>query len=163
MGWDLERIAPLLPGKATDRGFTARDNRLFLEALFRRVRTGAPWWDLPLGFGKWNSQFCPFQRWATSGVCERLFQALSGHPHLEYTPARGRHCPSLLEGRWRKRGTQHQAIGQSRGGLTTKSVALMDAMGSLMRFLLLPGQDPPQQGSHAPDQTSILDQIKRSL
>ena len=40
----------------------------------------------------------------------------------------------------RKRGTQNQAIGRSRGGLTTKIVALVDALGNLARFLLLPGQ-----------------------
>ena len=37
-------------------------------------------------------------------------------------------------------GTQNQAIGRSRGGLTTKIVALVDALGNLTRFLLLPGQ-----------------------
>src|ERR1700751_3660823 len=40
----------------------------------------------------------------------------------------------------RKRGTQNQAIGRSRGGLTTKIVALVDALGNLARFVLLPGQ-----------------------
>jgi transposase len=40
----------------------------------------------------------------------------------------------------RKRGTQNQAIGRSRGGLTTKIVALVDALGNLARFTLLPGQ-----------------------
>lgn len=35
---------------------------------------------------------------------------------------------------------QTQAIGRSRGGLTTKIVALVDALGNLSRFLLLPGQ-----------------------
>ncbi len=40
----------------------------------------------------------------------------------------------------RKRGTQSQAIGQSRGGWTTKILALTDALGNLVRFVLLPGQ-----------------------
>src|SRR5918994_5940780 len=39
-----------------------------------------------------------------------------------------------------KGGTQTQAIGRSRGGLTTKIVALVDALGNLVRFVLLPGQ-----------------------
>jgi transposase len=39
-----------------------------------------------------------------------------------------------------KRGTQSQAIGRSRGGWTTKIVALTDALGNLVRFELLPGQ-----------------------
>ena len=33
-----------------------------------------------------------------------------------------------------------QAIGRSRGGLTTKIVALVDTLGNLAHFLLLPGQ-----------------------
>ena len=40
---------------------TARDSRLFLEAVFRRVGTGSPWRDLPAHFGKWNSQFRRFR------------------------------------------------------------------------------------------------------
>src|SRR3954469_11073299 len=39
-----------------------------------------------------------------------------------------------------QRGAQAQAIGRSRGGLTTKIVALVDALGNLVRFNLLPGQ-----------------------
>ena len=33
-----------------------------------------------------------------------------------------------------------QAIGRSRGGWTTKILALTDALGNLVRFVLLPGQ-----------------------
>ena len=39
-----------------------------------------------------------------------------------------------------KGGLKIQAIGRSRGGLTTKIVALVDALGNLARFILLPGQ-----------------------
>src|SRR3954467_11760662 len=38
------------------------------------------------------------------------------------------------------KGTSRQAIGRSRGGLTTKIVALVDGLGNLARFVLLPGQ-----------------------
>ena len=51
------RVAPMLPGKATDPGVTAADNRLFLEAVLSRFRTGSPWRDLPERFGNWNSVF----------------------------------------------------------------------------------------------------------
>jgi transposase len=40
----------------------------------------------------------------------------------------------------RKRGTAAQAIGKCRGGLTTKVLALVDALGNLAKFILLPGQ-----------------------
>ncbi len=36
-------IVPLLPGKVTDAGMTAGDNRLLLEDLCRRVDKGSPW------------------------------------------------------------------------------------------------------------------------
>lgn len=39
-----------------------------------------------------------------------------------------------------QRGAKAQAIGRSRGGLTTKIVAVVDALGNLARFVLLPGQ-----------------------
>jgi hypothetical protein len=39
-----------------------------------------------------------------------------------------------------KRGTQNQAIGKSRGGLTTKIAVIVDALGNLIRFVLLTGQ-----------------------
>ncbi len=79
-----QRLAPHLRGKASDAGATATDNRLFLEAVFWRVRTGSSWRDLPPAFGNWNSQFRRFRRWAKAGVFERLFNAMSGDPDLEY-------------------------------------------------------------------------------
>ena len=78
------KMAPHLPGKATDRGVTAKDNRLFMEALLWRVRTGSPWRDLPSDFGNWNSTFQRFRRWAKQGVFERLFEVLSEEPDFEY-------------------------------------------------------------------------------
>jgi len=79
-----QRLEPHLPGKVSDAGATAKNNRLFLEAVFWRVRTGSPWRDLPPGFGPWNSQFRRFRRWAKSGVFESLFKAMSEDTDLEY-------------------------------------------------------------------------------
>ena len=39
-----------------------------------------------------------------------------------------------------QKGTQSQAIGRSKGGMTTKILALTDALGNLVRFRLMPGQ-----------------------
>ena len=79
-----EKVSPHLPGQATDCGVTAADNRLFLEAVLWRVRTGSPWRDLPVAFGKSNSVFQRFRRWAKKGVFERLFEVLSEQPDFEY-------------------------------------------------------------------------------
>ena len=80
----MGKIAPLLPGKASDPGATAKDNRLVLEAVLGRVRTGVPWRDLPSGFGHWNSLFQRFRRWVKSGVFARVFAGLSDEPDFEY-------------------------------------------------------------------------------
>ena len=79
-----QRIAPLLPGKAGDPGRSGADNRLFVEAVLWIVRTGAPWRYLPAGFGTWSSVWKRFRRWALKGVFERIFEALSHDPDLEY-------------------------------------------------------------------------------
>ena len=46
-----ERIEDVLPGRVGHVGGTAADNRLFIEAVLYRFRTGIPWRDLPHRFG----------------------------------------------------------------------------------------------------------------
>ena len=79
-----KRIAPLLPGKDGDPGRSGKDNRLFVEAVLWLVRAGAPWRDLPPRFGKWESVWKRFRRWAEKGVFERIFHELSQDPDFEY-------------------------------------------------------------------------------
>jgi transposase len=59
-------------------------------------------------------------------------------PRIRHGRRHHRSCPPPRARR--KRGTQSQAIGKSKGGWTTKILALTDALGNLVRFQLLPGQ-----------------------
>lgn len=77
------RIEPLLPGKAGDVGVTAKDNRLFIEAILWIGRTGAPWRDLPAELGNWHTTYTRFSRWAAKGVWDRVFDTLSQDRDLE--------------------------------------------------------------------------------
>ena len=70
------RIKHLLPGQEGDPGVTAKDNRLFINAVLWIVKTGAPWRDLPERFGNWNSVWRRFHRWAAKGVWERVYREL---------------------------------------------------------------------------------------
>lgn len=74
-----ERIKDLLPGKAGDRGVTAADNRLFIEAVLWLLRTGSPWRDLPPELGRWLTVY----RWQASGVWSRLLAVAAKEADLE--------------------------------------------------------------------------------
>jgi transposase len=106
----FRRIEHLLPGKATDPGATARDNRLFLDAVLWIARTGAPWPDLPERFGKYDTVYQRFNRWAKSGVWARVMEALGGDADLE----------NLLLDSTVIRAHQHAAGAPKKGETTTK-------------------------------------------
>jgi transposase len=62
---------------------TAADNRLFVDALLYRYRTGMPWRDLPEQFGDGTKVHLRFSRWAKK-VWERVFQHLAADADNEY-------------------------------------------------------------------------------
>ena len=73
----------LLPGKPGDPGRSGDNNRLFVDAVIWMARTGCPWRDLPPFFGKWNSVWKRFRRWAKAGIWERILAALADDPDFE--------------------------------------------------------------------------------
>lgn len=73
--WD--RIKDLLPGKSSDCGVTAKNNRLFLEAVLWIVRTSSPWRDLPERFGNWHGVYVRYDRWSKKGVWAGLAQSIA--------------------------------------------------------------------------------------
>lgn len=80
--WD--RIKDILPGREGHVGATARDNRLFVDAVIYRYRAGIPWRDLPERFGALKAVHTRFSRWAKSGVWRRLFELLAADADNEY-------------------------------------------------------------------------------
>ena len=67
-----------------DRGRSGSNNRLFLEAVLWITRTGSPWRDLPPEFGKWNTVFQRFRDWVKADGFQKLFDAVSDQPDMEY-------------------------------------------------------------------------------
>jgi transposase len=106
------RIEAVLPGRVGHVGGTARDNRLFVDAVLYRYRAGIPWRDLPERFGEWKNVHRRFSRWAASGVWLRVFEALSSDADNEY---------AMIDATI-VRAHQHSA-GASKKGVVTKPLA----------------------------------------
>src|SRR6476661_63602 len=132
------KMEPHCLGKPSDPGRSGSDNRRFVEAVLWIVRTSSPWRDLPPSLGHWNSVFTRFRDWVKAEF-KRLFDAVSDDPDMEYAMGRRHHRQDPPPWTGRKRGTSRQAIGRSKAGMTTKILALTDALGNLVRFELLPG------------------------
>ena len=78
----IEHLLPRRPGhvgRNSDKG-----NRLFVEAVICKFRTGAPWRDLPERFGDWKNTHKRFSRWAESGAWGSLFKTLADDLDTEY-------------------------------------------------------------------------------
>jgi transposase len=79
-----ERIKDMLPGRVGHVGGTAKDNRLFVEAVLFRYRAGIPWRDLPERFGDFRVVHTRHMRWSRSGVWRRVFEHLAQDADNEY-------------------------------------------------------------------------------
>src|ERR1700752_3616635 len=98
--WD--RIKNILPGREGHVGATAKDNRLFVEAVLYRYQAGMPWRDLQERFGDPIRIHTRFSRWAKSRVWKKIFEILAADSDNEYAMI-DRSCPSTQCRRPKKR------------------------------------------------------------
>ena len=87
------KIKDFLPGREGHVGGTAADNRLFVDAILYRYRTGIPWRDLPERYGDWKATHKRLRRWCESGVFARLLEALAFDADAEYARDHRRWSP----------------------------------------------------------------------
>ena len=134
-------IKDLLPGQEGDPGATAKDNRLFINAILWIAKTGAPWRDLPERFGNWNSVFQRFNRWCKAGVFQTIMEKLQdpdlGVLLLDSTIIRAHQHAAGAEGSC----AEAEALGRSRGGFSTKIHVACDGLGKPVKIILTPRQD----------------------
>lgn len=69
--WEL--IRPLLPRPALGR--PRQDDRMVLNGIVWKFRTGVPWRDVPERYGPWASLHTRFRRWAADGTFDRMLRA----------------------------------------------------------------------------------------
>ena len=68
-----ERIEPLLP---VQRGNVSISNLQVLNAILFVAEHGCKWRGLPPRFGRWHTVYTRMNRWAKSGVLDRVFEHL---------------------------------------------------------------------------------------
>lgn len=69
------RLRPLLPIRSEGRKAT-RGDRLFVDAVIYRAKTGVPWRDLPERFGNWKSVYNRFRNWSEKDCWAQIFREL---------------------------------------------------------------------------------------
>jgi transposase len=71
--WGL--LAPCFPARRR-RGGQWSDHRTAVNGALGRLRTGAPWRDLPKCYGPWQAVHRRFTGWRKSGLLDRRLEAL---------------------------------------------------------------------------------------
>jgi transposase len=112
--WSL--LEPHLPGQEGFWGGRAKDNRLFINAVFWILRTGAPWRDLPPDYGDWKNTHRRFCRWRDKGIWKGLLEQIVSDPDYEWLLIDATHIKVHPHGAGAVGG--NQKMGRTKGGST---------------------------------------------
>jgi hypothetical protein len=101
---------------------------------------GIPWRDLPERFGNFKVVHTRHTRWSQKGVWKKVFKALAEDADNEYAMIDS----TIVRAHQHSAGAKkdiidEQAIGRSKGGLSTKIHATCHALGNPTEFHLTPG------------------------
>lgn len=133
-------IEPFLRSQNTEtRGRKPKDNRLMFNGILWIMKTGAPWRDIPKEFGAWETVYKRFAKWTKLKVWDDLFNSVINHADYESIMIDSSYIKLHQHGCGATGGQFHQAIGRSRGGLTTKIHAVVDGLGNPVRIMTTGG------------------------
>ncbi len=166
-------LEPFLPPQAPKRpGRPWCPHRPVVDGIFWILRTGAPWRDLPGCFGHWDTVYQRFNRWTKEGLWQRIVNAMQGEARREdaidwdlgsidgsvipaHKAAAGASRGAGQERLSPKESQEKQALGKSKGGLSTKLHILVEGQGKPMVVRLLPGER-----HEAPHALELVDDVK---
>jgi transposase len=135
--YEWTAIKPMLPNKP--RGVRRVNDRRVLNGIFWVLRSGAPWRDLPENYGPRTTCYNRFVRWRRAGVWDRIMDALAAGRDatvqmIDTSVVRvHQHGACIAD-------NNHQDMGRSRGGLTSKIHAVVDTNGLPVHLALTPGE-----------------------
>lgn len=116
--WKL--LKPYTIGNKGTWGGNAKDTRMFINAVFWVLRTGAPWRDLPEDYGNWNTVHRRFCRWRDKGIWEKMLEALIDEPDFEWLMIDASHVKVHSDACGAKGGNKD--MGRTKGGSIPKYI-----------------------------------------
>ncbi|KRB68882.1 transposase [Kitasatospora sp. Root187] len=156
-------LEPLLPVAGVGR--PARSRRRLVDGVRWRVRTGAPWRDVPPEYGPWQTIYGLFRRWQRQGVWQQILAELQARAdaagmivwevNVDSTICRAHQhaAGARRDGAAQKEppggiGDEpaDHGLGRSRGGFTTKIHLACEQRQKPLSLLVTAGQcgDSPQ-------------------
>lgn len=108
--------------------------------MFWMLRASCPWRDLPDCFPPWKSVYTRFSRWNKQGLWKKILASFHDQADTEYVMIDGTIVRAHQHASCATDEQESQALGRSRGGLTTKMHWLCDALGYPLSVIATPGQ-----------------------
>ena len=99
--------------------YITKNTRTVMEAILWKLRTGAPWRDIPEELISWKTAYNRFNRWSENGLWENFFFSLRKEIDTEWVFIDGSYIRCHQHASGARLGFD-RAIGQSHGGRTTK-------------------------------------------
>jgi transposase len=167
-------LAPLLPPRAGLGRPQVWPRRQLIDGIRWRVRTGAPWRDVPARYGPWQTVYGLFRRWQRDGTWARILTRLQAvadaagvicwQVNVDSTVCRAhQHAAGARRGGQLQReppgGTgaaepADHGLGRSRGGLSVKIHLACEQRQKPLAIVITAGQR-----GDSPQFTTVLDAI----
>jgi transposase len=164
-------VEPLLPKGKKPGGPTKWTKRQLINGIRWRIRTGAPWRDVPARYGTWQRVYGLFRSWQLTGVWAQILSGLQAQAEAKDLITWDVSVDSTITrahqhaaGARRDPGAQKEppgdepadhALGRSRGGLTTKVHLACEQGRRPLSLVITAGQR-----GDSPQFTTVLDRIR---
>ena len=145
------KLEPLLPPQKPKTGRPNDDHRTIINGMLWVLNSGAPWRDLPWRYGSVGTVSSRFYRWCKSGVWQQVLEALQALADatgqvgwdlhfIDSTIVRAHQHAAGARKVGRNPAAPDEALGRSRGGITTKIHLRCEGYGKPVTFAVTAGQ-----------------------
>lgn len=142
-----EKLKPFLPPQKPEVGKPNEDHRRIINGILWKLKTGAPWRDIPEQYGPWSTVYSRFFRWRNQGIWDRILSALESRGDAQGEVDWDIHFVdgTIIRAHQHAAGAKQSepekdALGYSQGGFSTKVHIRTEGSGKLITFVLTPGE-----------------------